>query len=92
MKKMTKYERQDLIFWSFIFSAISGLLVMPLWTALHLGALFPYDGTHITEQKFTGSVIITLLLTFTFFCSTITAVVHMIIAMYEQHKNSSYDE
>ncbi len=89
MKKMTKYERQDLIFWSFIFSAISGLLVMPLWTALHLGALFPYDGTQVTEERFFGSFILICILTATFICSTVTAVVHMIIAMYEQHKNSS---
>tara|TARA_B100001287_G_C22192295_1_gene304096 strand:+ start:194 stop:454 length:261 start_codon:yes stop_codon:yes gene_type:complete len=86
---MTKYKRQDLIFWSFIFSAVSGLIIMPLWTALDFGLLFPYDGTHITEQKFMGSVIFTLILTFIFFCSTIVAIVHMIIAMYEQHKNSS---
>ncbi len=92
MKKMTKYERQDLIFWSFILSAISGLLVMPLWTALHLGVLFPYDGTQITEERFVGSFVLTMILTFTFIGSTIVAVVHMIIAMYEQHKNSSYDE
>lgn len=86
---MTKYKRQDLIFWSFIFSAVSGLIIMPLWTVLDLGFLFPYDGTHTTEQKFMGSVIFTLILTFIFFCSTIVAIVHMIIAMYEQHKNSS---
>jgi hypothetical protein len=102
MKKMTRHERQDLIFWSFIFSAISGLLVMPLWTALHLGALFPYDGTQVTEERFFGSFILICILTATFICSTIVAVVNMIVQMYKDHqikivvreqlKNSSYDE
>ena len=89
MKKMTKHERQDLIFWSFIFSAISGLIIMPLWTALYTNTLFAYDGTQVTEERFFGSFIIICILTATFICSTVVAVVHMIIAMYEQHKNSS---
>ena len=89
MKKMTKHERQDLIFWSFIFSAICGLIIMPLWTALYTNTLFPYDGTQATEERFFGSFILICVLTATFICSTVVAVVHMIIAMYEQHKNSS---
>ncbi len=89
---MTRHERQDLIFWSFIFSAISGLIIMPLWTALYTNTLFPYDGTQATEERFFGSFIIICILTATFICSTVVAVFHMIIAMYEQHKNSSYDE
>ena len=89
---MTKYERQDLIFWSFIFSAISGLIIMPLWTALYTNTLFPYDGTQATEERFFGSFILICVLTATFICSTVVAVVNMIIAMYEQHKDSSYDE